>query len=337
METSTEPSIANLAFKEHKTLHSKHETIVERGYVDGVRACFKYQRDVVGDSCGSLTDPWTAKLRPLYDIVRDGTRKLKTKFLTNLVQLVDFDVATFKLDADPAPLEYARFISENLAFMDYGTVEDVYIVVTTMEKVVANTGMLLGHAIDTDIFMLKMELVDNAAKPPPDPTRLTLLSSAAAVLTMLWAARNYLRKAYGVNESKCREYRKNRLKANDPILNKTPIRNPMVNPHTCFEQIEGNAKGRDTEEEKMEACRQFMEILNIDPELKVEDEDEEAEPEDMVGVVTPEGSDAEGSVKGKGANTPKGRKRKGSVERGAGGTKRRKSASTKRKRSKERG
>src|SRR5690606_2572212 len=47
LETSPQALISGIAFKEHQRLHTKHEGIVERGYMEGVRQCFIYQRDVV--------------------------------------------------------------------------------------------------------------------------------------------------------------------------------------------------------------------------------------------------------------------------------------------------
>jgi cohesin loading factor subunit SCC2 len=315
LETSTTGAISQIAFREHKTLHAKHETIVERGYMDGVRTCFQYQRDILGNGAGATVDPYTAKLRPLYEIVKDGTRKVKKKLLDNIIRSIDFDPAKLNIDKSPTHLEYARFIIENLTFLDYATTDEVFQAITTMEKVVAGTGVMVAHSIEQDIFFIKLE---NGGQEKPkiiDPQRLKLLSNGAAILTMVWAARTYLRKAFGINENKIRDYRIGKIKATDPTMNKAPGRNPNVNMQTVFEQIEGTAAGLDSEGDMIEQCRQFVEILSVDNEFKLAADggDEDDMEFSRLGGASPEaGSDGENHPVVV-PNTPK-RKRKGSAD-----------------------
>lgn len=318
LETSTNPLINQIAYREHKALHSKHETIVERGYMEGVRACFRYQLDVAKSPQGATIDPYTAKLRYLYDVVKDGTRRIKKNFLTSLANSTDFELAKLNVTAQPTHLCYARFVIENLIFLDYATTEDVYQVVTTIEKLVSTTGIIIAHAIETDIFFLKIESEEQKAAQRIDLDRLNVLSTAAAILTMLWAGRTYLRKSHGVNENKLREYRLGKVKAADPLMNKTPGRNPQVNANTVWEQIEGTAV-QHSEAEQVEQCRQFIEMLSTDHEFKqVADEDDDSL---SVGFSGGEASEPEEEAV---PATPKGRKRKGSEE--VGGRKRKKPA-----------
>lgn len=292
--------------------------------MEGVRTCFRYQLTVANSPQGATTEPFAAKLRHLYDVIKDGTRRIKKSFLTSFVTSVDFEISKLNVDTEPTHLTYSKFIIENIAFLDYATTEDVYQVVTTIEKVVANTGVIVAHAIETDIFFIKLETEEQKAAQRIDPERLKVLSTAAAILTMFWAVRTYLRKSHGVNENKLREYRLGKLKANDPLMNKAPGRNPQVNANTVWEQIE-NTRIQASEAEQVEQCKQFVEMLSVDHEFRqVADDDEEAAA--SVGFSAGEElSDAE-SV----PMTPsKGRKRKGSEE--VGGRKRKKPAPKKRK------
>jgi cohesin loading factor subunit SCC2 len=331
LDTSTTPSINQLAFKEHKSLHGKHETLVERGYMDGVRRCFLYQRDVVGDGAGASTNPFVAKLRPLYDIVKDGSRKVKKKLLDNIVKSVDFDASKINVDQPPTHLEYARFAVDNLVFLDYATTDDVYQIVTNVEKLVANTGVTVAHAIETDIFFIKLDDQQEVGSKVIDPQRLKVLSTGAAVLTMLWAARTYLRKAYGLNDNKARDYRIGKVKANDPTMNKAPGRNPNVSTATVWEQIEETAKGLESSSDMIEQCRQFVEILSVDQDFKLAAEGEEED--DLMSVGASNSPDLSGDdvpVPG----TPK-RKRKGSTDPSDKATKRRRSGAVKPRKRKE--
>ncbi|KAI5849206.1 sister chromatid cohesion C-terminus-domain-containing protein [Tricharina praecox] len=327
LETSTASQINQIAYREHKTLHSKHETIVERGYMDGVRTCFIYQRNIIGDGAGATTDPYVAKLRPLYDIVKEGTRKVKKKLLDNIIRSIDFDPIKLNVEVIPTHLDYARFVIGNLAFLDFATTDEVYQVITTMEKVVANTGVMVAHSIETDIFFIKLENGQEPQNKTVNPQRLKLLSTGAAILMMVWAARTYLRKAFGINENKLRDYKIGKIKANDPTMNKVPGRNPNVNMQTVWEQVEGTAQGLETSDDMMEQCRQFLEMLSVDSEFKLAAEGEDEDNLDYARGDTP-GVSEDGDRPS--PNTPK-KKRKGSVDPSDKPVKKRRAAPAKKK------
>jgi cohesin loading factor subunit SCC2 len=300
--------------------------------MDGVRSCFLYQRDVAGDGAGALATaagPYSSKLRQLYEIVKEGSKKVKRKLLENMVKSIDFDPVKVNVDKKPTHIEYARFVIGNLAFMDYGTTEEVYQVVTAMEKLVAGTGVAVAHSIETDIFFIKLQNGEERQDRTVDPQRLKVLSTGAAILTMVWAARTYIRKAFGINEQKVRDYRHGKIKATDPSLNKAPGRNPNVNQNAVFDQIESTAMKLEDINEMMEQCRQFVEILSVDNEFKLaaEGDDEDDIDFSRMGGNTPELSGDEGAPPV--PATPK--KRKGS-EGADKGAKRRKPAAAKNKR-----
>jgi cohesin loading factor subunit SCC2 len=328
LESSTVSAISQIAYREHKVVHSKHETIVERGYLDGIRACFIYQRNVIGDGAGATLNPFTAKLRPLYDVVKEGTRKVKKKLLDTIVSSVDFDPVKLNVEEPPTHLEYTRFIIGNLIFLDYATTDELFQMITTMEKLVAGTGVMVAHSIETEIFKNQNEH-ENVDKIV-NADRLKVLASGAAILMMLWMARTYLRKAYGVNDQKVREYRAGKLKLNDPVMNKVPGRNPNVNMAAIWEQIEETAKGLENSTDMMEQCRQLVELLNVDNELKlVADGGQDNDLEFGSGDIgnTPDVSADEASL----PQTPK-RKRKSGAGLEKSTSKRRKPQSSKKRR-----
>ncbi|KAL7266770.1 Sister chromatid cohesion protein 2 [Rhizina undulata] len=308
LETSTNSFIQGISFREHRTLHSKHETIVERGYMDGVRSCFSYQRSVIGDGSGASGQPYAAKLRPLYDVVK-ASKKVRKKLLQNLTMSVDFDPTKLDLDASPNHLEYAKFIVENLAFFEYATLEDIYLVVTAVERVVSGTGMTVAHSIETEIFFIKIDQnPEEQSERVPDPQRLRTLASSAAILTMLWEVRTFLRKLYNLNENKSKDYKAN--KAN-PNLNRAPTRNPNVSVVTLLNELKDTAASLENDKGMMGQCRDFIEILSVDNEFKLAAEGEEEEL-DMGDGERERGTPGDSADEGAGVAplTPKGRKRK---------------------------
>jgi len=295
--------------------------------MDGVRMCFTYQRNIVGSGAGATTEPYIAKLRPLYEIVKDGTRKVKKKLLDNIIRSIDFDPAKLNVDNTPTHLEYARFVIGNLAFLDYATTDEVYQVITTMEKVVASTGVMVAHSIETEIFFIKLENGQEPADKTVHPQRLKVLSTGAAILMMVWATRTYLRKAFGINENKLRDYKIGKMKANDPTMNKVPGRNPNVNMQAVWEQVEDTAQGLETSDDMMEQCRQFLEMLSVDSEFKLAAEGEDGDGLDYARGDTP-GVSEDGDRPS--PNTPK-KKRKSSIDAADKPIKKRRAAPAKKK------
>lgn len=265
--------------------------------MDGVRSCFQYQRNVIGDASGATANPFVSKMRPLYDIVK-SSRKIRKKLLQNLTMSVDFEPTKLEL---PNHLEYSKFVIENLAFFDYGTLDELYHVVTTMERVVARTGIPVAHSIETDIFFIKIDVPENEKSAMTvDPAKLKTLSVAAGILTMLWETRTYLRKLYALNDNKSRDYKANKVNAKD--MNKAPNRNSTVSGAGVWQATRETMKNLETDQGRMRQCREFVEILSVDNEFKLAAEGEEVDDLDAVGDrLTPGAeSDHEGGSGGMG-------------------------------------
>ncbi|KAI5785554.1 sister chromatid cohesion C-terminus-domain-containing protein [Peziza echinospora] len=318
LQTSTNQSIATMSFTELRTLHNKHETIAERCYLDGLRQCFSYQLNILKDPTGATTQPYSSKLRPMYDIVKTS-RKARKKFLSVLTSAITFEPAKFELDSTPSHLELTRFVIENLAFFEYSTLDELMQVVHSIERSVASMGMPVAHSIETDIFMIGKEegtLVD--------PAQLKLLSTQAAILLLIWETRSILRKMYGLNP----QNKKAGKNAGKDAATKAPTKVPFVTGAPLCDAIKLILDRVGTEDGMMEQCRSFVDIMNIDHDLKLigeDDDDPDAPPE----AETPEGSDEEADPSTK-IQTPSknARKRKAPAtphkDRGGGGNTRKK-------------
>lgn len=326
LETSANKKIAELAFMEHRSLHEKHETVLEREYVKAVQSAYNYQRDIVKDPHGATTEPFQAKLHLLMEVLKISKMKNKQRFLEKLCYQVDFDLN--KLNAKsgvPQHVGFARFVVENLAFFDYQTMGEVHMAVNTMEKIVTTTGATVAQAIESEIFNMSMDLdvppateeasgdaegepVDIAEAPVAganvDPVRFRQLASASVILLMLWEARTHVRKLYNMGTS--RHDSKAKLLAKD--LNKTPTKTQGVHGDKVWEELEAHGTGFDAPQGMGAKCKALIELMNVDKEFKVAEEDEEA---DMDAAGTPsEGEDDERGRKKKGGSTPSGRKKR---------------------------
>ncbi|KAI9724135.1 MAG: hypothetical protein M1812_000854 [Candelaria pacifica] len=312
LETSRNTAIASIAFREHRTLHQKHETMFEKEYMKAVHQAFIYQKDIVGDVLGATTAPYTSKLRPLFEIMKTSNAKLRKKFLSNLCSRIDFDTAKLDVSAPlPAHLQYSRFIVDNLAFLDYGKTEDLLHVVSCMEKVVAGTGTGVAHAIEVAGITLPTENMEGEAPQASalaniiDPVKLRQLTSAAIILSMLWETRSFLRRLYGLNVNQKQRDAKGKVAVKD--LNKAPVKVSGVSADKFWEQLKHMMTALNSPELMITQCKAFVEILSVDNELKLA-----AEADDDLGtggkLATPS-EDEDGGTPAPPGGSSRGRKR----------------------------
>ncbi|KAG6039108.1 hypothetical protein E4U41_003248 [Claviceps citrina] len=344
LETSANRKIAELAYLEHRSLHEKHETVLEREYVKAVQSAYNYQRDIVKDSHGATTNPFQSKLHLLMEVLKISKMKNRQRFLEKFVGQADFDLAKLNAKEDtPQHVDFSRFIAENLAFFEYQTVGELQATVDKVEKIVSGTGATVAQAIESEVFNVRMDLdqpeppahaavLQGTAIGPMDgasvetaaaeglpsteaapvlsvePQRLRQLTAASIILLSLWEVRTHLRRLFGMGTSR----HDNRAKALAKDLNKTPMKVQGVHGERVWEEIMSHMNGLANQEIMAQKCRAFVELMNVDKEFKVVDADDEI---GMEGPSTPsEGEDedesGDGGRKRKAAGTPGGRKKR---------------------------
>lgn len=315
LETSPIGKFSEMAYLGHKMLHEKHESAVEREYGRALQAAFAYQRDIVKDPRGATTDPFAAKLHLWMEVLKVSNSQKKQKFLEKLCSLVDFDLAKLKVSEEmPTHLQFSQFLIENLAFLEYNTIGEVQAVVAAAEKMFSTTGAPVAHAIESEVFQMRMDIVASAQvgedgqaapfAPTVDIMRLRQLTAASMVLLALWEARTYLRRLYGMGTTR----RDPKAKAQAKDLNKAPVKVQGVTGEKFWEDIAHVMTSLSSRERMTETCRSFVELMNVDRELKIADEDEELNGENPTTPSNEDEDDEGGSI-----NTPtRGRKRKSS-------------------------
>ncbi|KAL1955286.1 hypothetical protein VTO42DRAFT_8818 [Malbranchea cinnamomea] len=279
LETSTNPLIAKPAFETHKMLHQQHESMFEREYMRAIQEAFYYQRDVVGDPTGAHYRPFSAKLAPLFEIVKTSSSKYLKKFLTNLCSKADFDLKNLDtLGNPPEHLLFARFVCHNIAFFEYGQIAELLATVACLERIVATTGTIVAHAIETDLFPMTLEpSSDGGLKPEGnamspdndslrcDPKVLKRLSIASSVILMMWETRSYLRRLYNLNAHS----RQKEGKATQKDMSKAPAKVQGISGERYWEAIVRTMNSLENTESMATICKQLATLLSIDEELKV--------------------------------------------------------------------
>lgn len=292
LETSSVQAISELAFNEHRALHDKHETVLEREYVKAVQSAFAYQRDIVRDLRGATTDPFTSKLHLMMEVLKSSKAKNRMKFLEKLCAQVDFEPA--KLDTSgivPTHVQFSQFVIENLAFFDYATVNELLGTVTTMEKLVTSTGASVAQAIEAEIFQVTMDAVTNSQPPAEgqngpvftparasvNTRRLRQLTAGSMILQAMWEARTYLRRQYNLGTN--RRDGKFKTTGKEKEAQK-PVKVQTVTGDKFWEDIISIMTSLISQERMMAQCRAFVDLLNVDREFKVADEEDEMNSEE---------------------------------------------------------
>lgn len=328
LETSTMPKMAELAFREHRALHNKYETVLEREYIKALLTAYQYQRDVVQDVRGATAEPFTSKLHHLMDVVKDSKSKNRSRLLEKMCGQVDFEPG--KLDvsrAVPKHLEFTRFVVENLAFFEYVTVGELQATVTTMEKLVHTTGVSISQAIESDIFESADDRNNTTAsivvggsgeehaepagfpsgpalRHPIDALRLRQLATGCMILLCVWEARSYLCRQYGLKRDS------NKAKAQSRDLTRAPTKVQGITGDKFWEETSTILKGLDSQELMVARCSNLVELLTVDSEFKLDDEDmNDEEPTTPTGMEDDDDHDR-GRKRKAGGNTPGGRKKR---------------------------
>ncbi|KAM7206896.1 hypothetical protein V8F20_002602 [Naviculisporaceae sp. PSN 640] len=285
LETSTNPRISELAYLEHRSLHAKHETVIEREYPSALKEVYAYQRDIVKDPRGAIAESFTPKLHLMMEVLKISKSKNRQKFLEKLCNQIDFDLPKLeKQDERTQHVQYACFLADNLAFFEYLTVGEVHATVAIIEKLVTSTGANIAQAVESEVFQVRMDAIDgesltNGDAPtetqpaPPKPEvslkRLQQLTAASMILLILWEVRTYLRRLYGMGTG-----RQPKTKDKFKDLSKPPVKVASVTGDKVWEETTKIMTSLDSRELMMEACKAFVELMNVDKEFMIQDDDD---------------------------------------------------------------
>jgi len=323
LETSRNSKIADLAFHAHRTMHEKHETILEREYMRAVHLAFVYQRDVVNDVHGANLNPFVSKLHMMVEVLKISAPRSRKRFFEGLCERIDFDPLKTNLEDLPDHLDFSEFIIENMAFFEYKSVDELQATITAMEKVVAGAGTSVAHAIETEILNVTLNQtseVDANGQIQPiehviDPGRLMQLTASSMMLSCLWEARSYLRRQYGLKI--IRPEGKSKVKGGNKERDRPPTKVPFVTGDKFWEEVTSTMSSLESEDSMMKRCKSFVELLSVDQDFKIaaegDDENEArlgtpSEDEDDNSPNPPSGGGR--SRKRKASGTPGGRKKR---------------------------
>ncbi|KAH7398305.1 sister chromatid cohesion protein-like protein Mis4 [Pyrenochaeta sp. MPI-SDFR-AT-0127] len=291
--TSLNEHIARVASLEHKRIHEKQESYLEKEYMQAIRIAFDYQCNVFNDPHGMLEATHSPKLAKLFEALKIGKKVTFKKFVDNLCKQVDFDLS--KLDTSGTPPDgilFARFCLENLALLDFPHLEELAVFLNAVEAIVLkNTGPAVALAIETEMpkrlvvleqpQLQEAGVMNGALLPPPesmfsgsqiapptiDDARLRQITTACMILQMVWETRTFVRRCYNLHKFNGRIPQKE--------YSKPANRNNFVSGKELWERLTPIMSALGNREVMVKQCYDFADLLEIDREAKIaEDEDD---------------------------------------------------------------
>lgn len=184
MEGAGRIEIAKIAKDTHSKLYAKHGTLLENSYVDAIKQATKYRKSQSNDFTKE-----TDQLVSLYSIIR-GSKLSRRKFLSQLMKSIDFDFGVIPLPELKEHLDYIIFLFSGLGGIQFVSIEEVHLIVYGADKLLFGTGSTV------------MSYIENGEKNE-------LLGIASFILCVAWGAREYLKAAYSLSESRCRDFTPN--------------------------------------------------------------------------------------------------------------------------------
>ncbi|KAF1846701.1 sister chromatid cohesion protein-like protein Mis4 [Cucurbitaria berberidis CBS 394.84] len=333
--TSLNEHIAEVASLEHKRVHEKQESYLEKEYMQAIQLAFDYQRNVFNDSHGMLETGQSPKLAKLFEALKLGKKVTFKKFVANACKQVDFDLS--KLDtsgAIPKVVLFARFCLENLALLDFTHLEELAVFLNAMEAIVLkHTGPIVALAIETEmpkqsifpqhapaqdlpqqlqgheglsgVLPAPFESILSISQAAIDDARLRQITTACMILQMAWETRTFVRRCYNLHKSNGRIHQKEYAKPAN--------RNNFVSGKELRERLTPIMSALNNREAMVRQCYDFADLLEIDRETRIGESEDESSL--GAGYETPN-EDGDGANGAPFPTSARGKKRKSNVSLG---------------------
>jgi cohesin loading factor subunit SCC2 len=300
LATSPIRSLARVAADEHRRIHEKQESYLEKEYMQAIYMAFKYQLNMFADPHGMTEVTHAPKLVKLFEALKTGKKASLKKFITNFCKQVDFDLSKLNIsDTIPEPVLYARFCLENMALLDFPHQEELAVFLHAVEAMVLNTtGPAIGVVITDELpkqyatvvqappqDMFQQQMLEASgtneipsflpatippasqlAPPTISDDRLRQITTACMILQMAWETRTFVRRCYSI-------------KSNAPIPHKDYAkpahRNNLVTGKEIWERFETIMHALDSRESMVKQCYDFADLLDVDRETFIDAEGDE--------------------------------------------------------------
>lgn len=312
LETSPVPAIAKMALNEHRDMHSKHESMLDKEYQNALEQVFTYSRDTVGSITGVDSDH-NPTLGPFYEVLKSGSVASRKKLLGGLCTRLDADISKVATGERTAQhFQFAKFILVNLGLLEYGRIDELLGLINGLEKVFTTTGNAIAQQLEPVIALHLQsrpgegEYVQAIAQQETWRPELARLVDSSKLLSMLWETRTHLRRSWGLQAS-----RSGKAKPVARDASKAPVRS-NVSSEEFLGRLSGLAIADEHEESLLKRAQSFLELMAVDGDLN-EASDDEMDNESRYGTPSDFGTEGSGSRRGSMAPPSGGKKKRGSL------------------------
>ncbi|KIK80090.1 hypothetical protein PAXRUDRAFT_833727 [Paxillus rubicundulus Ve08.2h10] len=217
LETSPIPATSARANALHAILYNKHMTLLNARFIVSARQSFNYQKVISPNSVqGYRMQPEpTALLQRWYSLVREK-RAPRQDFLKALVKA--FDVPT-ALKSSKDDIDFARYMAENFATLDYKTQEETLTVIKHLTSILSTSGMQLIEVISPSHLLaqlhepqLQPSPLGTHVDPAPQPAPLIVsdldvgMIRTSVIICVVMLLKSHLKGLYGLSEEKCSKF-----------------------------------------------------------------------------------------------------------------------------------
>lgn len=141
LEMSQHKEIATISRNMHIKLHDKHESLIDKSYVEGVRAAANYRIKVSSNLFMEFND-----FSVFYHFLKTN-RQGKRKFLLGLCRSLDFDPTEPNQELD-THMKYVVFVINAISTLNFYNLEEAQTVIYGLGKILGGTGVPITHSVE---------------------------------------------------------------------------------------------------------------------------------------------------------------------------------------------
>ncbi|KAF8133417.1 hypothetical protein EV363DRAFT_1470656 [Boletus edulis] len=202
LETSPVVATSVRASALHAILYNKHMSLLNARFIVSARQSFDYQRVI---SPNIVQGYLREKRAPRQD------------FLKALVKAFDIPTA---LKSSQDDVDFARYMAENFAILDYKTQEEAFTVIKHLTSILSTSGMQLIEVVSPSNLLAQLHEPQQQSTPNPNDTHVTNpipqpplganldvdVMRTSVIICIVMLLKSHLKVLYGFSEEKCSKF-----------------------------------------------------------------------------------------------------------------------------------
>ncbi|KAI9294127.1 hypothetical protein K502DRAFT_324980 [Neoconidiobolus thromboides FSU 785] len=196
LTTSEDKSLSNLAYFIYTSIAIRFESIAYSKNIEAVQVTYQYHLKVMENESlfgfrQSDNEFPVGLLNDFYKFIRHSKQR-RNELFHSIIKNFEYD---FKQNLNGVDVQYHKFILENLAFLEYKTLDEPIYLITLINQVISTTGADVIHYID------------NEDKKEEDNISDLLLAKLSDSMSCLLILKINLQMLYTISSSKLMTYR----------------------------------------------------------------------------------------------------------------------------------